>query len=49
VITHGPGMTAVTWVAALVTISGLMVALVSVRLDSVRRVESRTSAVCASA
>ncbi|MBB6248224.1 MFS transporter [Rhodanobacter sp. A1T4] len=49
VITHGPGMTAVTWVAALVTISGLVVALVSVRLDSVRRVESRTSAVCASA
>ncbi|MEW5307930.1 MAG: hypothetical protein WDW38_010580 [Sanguina aurantia] len=33
VIVHGPGMTAVTWVAALVTESGLLVARVSVRLD----------------
>jgi DHA1 family inner membrane transport protein len=33
VIDHGPGLAAVTWVAALVTVSGLAVALWSVRLD----------------
>jgi DHA1 family inner membrane transport protein len=34
VITHGPGMGAVTWIAALVTALGFVVALWSVRLDS---------------
>jgi DHA1 family inner membrane transport protein len=37
VITRGPGMGAVTWVAALVTVLGLGVALYSVRLDTTRR------------
>lgn len=36
VITQGPGMGAVTWVAALVTVAGLAVALCSVRLDATR-------------
>lgn len=45
VITHGPGMTAVTWVAALVTVSGLAVALVSVRLDGRQR-QPIASTVC---
>lgn len=47
VISHGPGIGAVTWVAALVTVSGLLVALVSVRLDRVRRHASLTRCVCA--
>lgn len=33
VIDHGPGLSAVTWVAALVTLSGLLVALWSLYLD----------------
>ncbi|MEJ1961837.1 MAG: MFS transporter [Gammaproteobacteria bacterium] len=37
VIDHGPGLTAVTWVASLVTLSGLAVALWSVRLENARR------------
>jgi DHA1 family inner membrane transport protein len=36
VIDHGPGLEAVTWVAALVTAAGLIVAVLSVRLDSGR-------------
>lgn len=36
-IEHGPGMGAVTWVAALVTLAGLGVALCSVWLDRVHR------------
>jgi DHA1 family inner membrane transport protein len=34
VIVHGPGLGAVTWIAALVTVSGLAVALWSLRLES---------------
>jgi len=37
VIVHGPGLGAVTWIAALVTVSGLAVALWSMRLESSRR------------
>ena len=37
VIVHGPGLGAVTWIAALVTVSGLAVALWSLRLESSRR------------
>lgn len=45
VISHGPGITAVTWIAALVTVSGLVVALVSVRLDANhRRLSPQTNA-----
>jgi DHA1 family inner membrane transport protein len=36
VIDHGPGLGAVTWTAALVTVAGLAVALWSVRLESRR-------------
>jgi DHA1 family inner membrane transport protein len=36
VISHGPGLGAVTWVAALVPVLGLAVALYSVRLDAPR-------------
>lgn len=36
VIVHGPGLAAVTWVAALVTVSGLAIVLWSVRLDGRR-------------
>ena len=36
-IEHGPGMGAVTWVAALVTLAGLVVALWSVWLDRLHR------------
>ncbi len=43
VIDHGPGLTAVTWVAALVTLSGLAVALWSVRLEKTLAVQSRCS------
>ena len=38
VINHGPGLGAVTWVAALVTVAGLILAVLSVRLDSGRRI-----------
>ncbi len=34
VIEHGPGLGAVTWVAALVTLSGLALAMVAARLDA---------------
>ena len=37
VIVHGPGLGAVTWIAALVTVSGIAVALWSLRLESSRR------------
>jgi DHA1 family inner membrane transport protein len=47
VITHGPGIGAVTWIAALVTISGLVVALVSVRLDRADRYVSPGGSACA--
>ena len=36
-IEHGPGIGSVTWVAALVTLAGLAVAVWSVRLDRTRR------------
>jgi MFS transporter, DHA1 family, inner membrane transport protein len=40
VIDHGPGLAAVTWAASLVTAAGLVIAIVSVRLDaSPRRTE----------
>ena len=48
VIDHGPGLAAVTWVAALVTVSGLAVALWSVRLDQ-RDASARAVACTASA
>ena len=38
VIEHGPGLGAVTWVAALVTLSGLVLAVVAARLDAKGRV-----------
>jgi len=41
VITHGLGLTAVTWVAALVTVAGLTLAVLSVRLDNEYRMECR--------
>jgi DHA1 family inner membrane transport protein len=47
VINHGPGLTAVTWVAALVTVAGLSLAVLSIRLDSERRVGAEATA-CAS-
>ena len=37
VIEHGPGLGAVTWIAALVTVSGLAVALCSLRLERLRQ------------
>ena len=37
VIVHGPGLGAVTWVAALVTVSGLAVALCGLRLERTRQ------------
>jgi DHA1 family inner membrane transport protein len=47
VISHGPGIGAVTWVAALVTVSGLLVALVSVRLDRAQPYVSLDRGACA--
>ena len=47
VIDRGPGLGAVTVAAALVTVSGLLIALWSVRLDSRRRVETTATQVCA--
>ncbi|MBC7989570.1 MAG: MFS transporter [Luteimonas sp.] len=44
VIVHGPGLGAVTWIAALVTVSGLAVALWSLRLESSRRRDIELSA-----
>ena len=41
VIDHGPGLAAVTWVAALVTVLGLAIAAWSVRLDRQPRVSRR--------
>lgn len=37
VIDHGPGLGSVTWAAALVTLSGLIVALLALRLDAAKR------------
>jgi DHA1 family inner membrane transport protein len=37
VIDHGPGLGSVTWAAALVTLSGLIVALLALRLDVAKR------------
>lgn len=53
VIEHGPGLGAVTWVAALVTSSGLALAVWAARLDAPTRAAARdadaaTSAACAS-
>jgi MFS transporter, DHA1 family, inner membrane transport protein len=45
VISHGPGLGAVTWAAALVTVLGFAVALWSVRSSS-RPVRSATVAAC---
>lgn len=47
VIDHGPGLGAVTWVAALVTLCGLAIAIASVRLDSKRRAEITGAVSCA--
>ncbi|BAV99120.1 MFS transporter, DHA1 family, arabinose polymer transporter [Lysobacter enzymogenes] len=53
VIEHGPGLGAVTWVAALVTLSGLVLAVVAARLDAKGRVVTphtagpATAAACA--
>ena len=47
VIEHGPGLAAITWVAALITISGLAVALWSVRLDGVNRAAISGQRACA--
>lgn len=47
VIDHGPGLGAVTWVAALVTLSGLAVASWSVRLDAKRRTRPTGTIACA--
>ena len=41
VIERGPGLAAITWVAALVTVAGLLVALWSVRIE---RCDARTEA-----
>jgi MFS transporter, DHA1 family, inner membrane transport protein len=37
VIDHGPGLSSVTWAAAFVTLSGLIVALLALRLDTAKR------------
>ncbi|MGO1073108.1 MFS transporter [Lysobacter sp. CA199] len=56
VIEHGPGLGAVTWVAALVTLSGLVLAVLAAKLDAPKRaaaiaadarVEGEAAAVCA--
>ncbi|QQQ00043.1 MFS transporter [Lysobacter enzymogenes] len=41
VIERGPGLGAVTWVAALVTVSGLMLALLAARLDAKGRARAQ--------
>ncbi|ROU05065.1 MFS transporter [Lysobacter enzymogenes] len=41
VIERGPGLGAVTWVAALVTVSGLMLALLAARLDAKGRASAQ--------
>ncbi|SFR92282.1 MFS transporter, DHA1 family, arabinose polymer transporter [Dyella sp. OK004] len=46
VIDRGPGLGAVTWVAALVTLSGWLVAWWSVRLDGSRRTTVAATAAC---
>jgi DHA1 family inner membrane transport protein len=49
-ITHGPGIGAVTWVAALATVCGLMVVVLSVQLDrDHRRASQQTNATVAQA
>jgi DHA1 family inner membrane transport protein len=47
VIDHGPGLTALTWVASLVTLSGVAVALWSIRLEQIRRTVATDGATCA--
>jgi DHA1 family inner membrane transport protein len=42
-IDHGPGLAAVTWVAALVPLASLVLALVSLRLDKRGRVALQTA------
>jgi DHA1 family inner membrane transport protein len=46
VIDHGPGLSAVTWIAALVTLAGLAVALCSARLDNSPPPEVADSPAC---
>ncbi|MFC5743111.1 MFS transporter [Dyella tabacisoli] len=46
VIVHGMGFAALTWVAALVTSTGLLIALWSVRLDRRRAVETLAPPLC---
>jgi DHA1 family inner membrane transport protein len=46
VIEHGPGLQAVTWAAAAVTVAGLAVALWSVRLESARERDAALPAGC---
>jgi MFS transporter, DHA1 family, inner membrane transport protein len=46
VIDYGPGLSAVTWVAALVTLAGLAIALCSARLDNSPPSEVADSAAC---
>lgn len=48
VIDQGPGLGAVTWVAALVTLGGLIIAIVSVRLDEGSRDRIPDGVSCAS-
>ncbi len=44
VIEHGPGLGAVTWVAALVTLSGLVLAMWAARLDRPPRLSTHGGA-----
>lgn len=46
VIERGPGLGSVPWIAALVTVSGIAVALWSARLDAPRRIAIEETATC---
>jgi len=46
VIDHGPGLSAVTWVAALVTLAGLAIALYGARLHNISPSEVADGAAC---
>lgn len=46
VIEQGPGLGSVPWIAALVTVSGIAVALWSARLDAPRRIAIEETATC---
>ena len=46
VIEQGPGLGSVPWIAALVTVSGIAVALWSARLDTPRRIAIEETATC---